>query len=286
MTPLYRSHATIVFRACDSRFHQTETLLTRPRHWRVIDARHPSWPDKPGAALDKETYGLAQELNRLGVASAYDRWAPVYDLVFGPVFRRGRRAAIDAAETVGGRILEVGVGTGISLPHYRADSRITGIDIADQMLDKARDRVRRLKLNHVERIAIGDAEALDFADASFDVVVAQYVVSAVPHPDRALSEFLRVVRPGGMIVIATRLGAEAGMRAKIERALMPITSRLGWRTDFPWSIYGDWAARNPQAELIERRPLPPLGHFSLVCFRRAGAAGQDNHPTHALGATA
>lgn len=237
-------------------------------------------------ALDKETHGLAQELNRVGVASAYDRWAPIYDLVFGPVFRRGRRAAIDAAETVGGRILEVGVGTGISLPHYRAESRITGIDIADQMLDKARDRVKRLRLDHVERIAIGDAEALDFDDASFDVVVAQYVVSAVPHPDRALSEFLRVVRPGGMIVIATRLGAEAGMRAKIERALMPITSRLGWRTDFPWSIYGDWAARNPQAELVERRPLPPLGHFSLVCFRRAGVAGQDNHPTPALGATA
>lgn len=229
---------------------------------------------------------MAQELNRVGVASAYDRWAPIYDLVFGPVFRRGRRAAIDAAETVGGRILEVGVGTGISLPHYRAESRITGIDIADQMLDKARDRVKRLKLTQVERIAIGDAEALDFADASFDVVVAQYVVSAVPHPDRALSEFLRVVRPGGMIVIATRLGAEAGMRAKIERALMPITSRLGWRTDFPWSIYGDWAARNPQAELVERRPLPPLGHFSLVCFRRAGGAAQDNHPTPALGATA
>jgi phosphatidylethanolamine/phosphatidyl-N-methylethanolamine N-methyltransferase len=154
------------------------------------------------------------------------------------------------------------------------------------MLDKARDRVKRLKLTQVERIAIGDAEALDFDDASFDVVVAQYVVSAVPHPDRALSEFLRVVRPGGMIVIATRLGAEAGMRAKIERALMPITSRLGWRTDFPWSIYGDWAARNPQAELVERRPLPPLGHFSLVCFRRAAVAGQDNHPTPALGATA
>ncbi len=228
---------------------------------------------------------MAQELNRLGVATAYDRWAPIYDLVFGPVFKRGRRAAIDAAETVGGRILEVGVGTGISLPHYRHDSRITGIDIADQMLDKARDRVRRLKLNHVERIAIGDAEALDFADASFDVVVAQYVVSAVPHPDRALSEFLRVVRPGGMIVIATRLGAEAGMRAKIERVLMPITSRLGWRTDFPWSIYGDWAARNPQAELIERRPLPPLGHFSLVCFRRAADA-QDNHPTPAHAAIA
>ncbi|MEP9400218.1 class I SAM-dependent methyltransferase [Sphingomonas silueang] len=228
---------------------------------------------------------MAQELNRVGVASAYDRWAPIYDLVFGPVFRRGRRAAIDAAERVGGRILEVGVGTGISLPHYRTDSRITGIDIADQMLDKARDRVKRLNLDHVERIAIGDAEALDFADASFDVVVAQYVVSAVPHPDRALSEFLRVVRPGGLIVITTRLGAEVGMRARIERALMPVTSRLGWRTDFPWSVYGDWAERHPSAELVERRPLPPLGHFSLVCFRRT-ADGQDNTPTLAHAATA
>lgn len=285
MTQVYPPTATIVFRGCDGRFHQTETFTTPFRHWRVIEPRHLGPPDEPDAALDKETIGLAQELNRVGVASAYDRWAPIYDLVFGPVFRRGRRAAIDAAETVGGRILEVGVGTGISLPHYRPDSRITGIDIADQMLDKARDRVKRLKLTQVERIAIGDAEALDFADASFDVVVAQYVVSAVPHPDRALSEFLRVVRPGGMIVIATRLGAEAGVRAKIERALMPITSRLGWRTDFPWAIYGDWAARNPQAELVERRPLPPLGHFSLVCFRRA-AAGQDNHPTRAHAATA
>ncbi|KQN39614.1 SAM-dependent methyltransferase [Sphingomonas sp. Leaf407] len=230
-------------------------------------------------------YVLAQELNRVGVASAYDRWAPIYDLVFGPVFRRGRRAAIDAAEQVGGRILEVGVGTGISLPHYRTDSRITGIDIADQMLDKARDRVKRLNLTQVERIAIGDAEALDFPDASFDVVVAQYVVSAVPHPDRALSEFLRVVRPGGLIVITTRLGAETGMRSKIERALMPVTSRLGWRTDFPWSVYGDWALRHPNAELVERRPLPPLGHFSLVCFRRT-ADGQDNTPTLAHAATA
>lgn len=214
---------------------------------------------------------MTEALSRSGVATAYDRWAPVYDMVFGPVFRQGRRAAIDAAERVGGRILEVGVGTGISLPGYGRDNRITGIDIADQMLEKARGRVRRLGLTHVDRIAIGDAEDLDFADASFDVVVAQYVVSAVPNPARALDEFLRVVRPGGLIVITTRLGAEKGMRAHVEQALMPVTSRLGWRTQFPWSIYADWAATRADAVLVERRPLPPLGHFSLVCFQRADA---------------
>lgn len=212
---------------------------------------------------------MAQALNRTGVATAYDRWAPVYDMVFGPVFRRGRRAAIDAAEQVGGRILEVGVGTGISLPGYASRNRITGIDIADQMLDKARERVARLNLTHVDQIAIGDAEALNFPDASFDVVVAQYVVSAIPHPSRALDEFMRVVRPGGLIVITTRLGAEQGIRQRIERALMPVTSRLGWRTDFPWAVYGNWAATRDDAVLVERRPLPPLGHFSLVCFQRA-----------------
>lgn len=214
---------------------------------------------------------MQKQLETQGVAAAYDRWAPVYDLVFGSVFRRGRREAIAAAETIGGRILEVGVGTGISLPHYSAKNRITGVDIADHMLDKARARVRRLGLSQVDDIHVGNAEALEFPDASFDVVVAQYVVSAVPNPERALDEFLRVVRPGGLIVITTRLGAEKGLRAVIEKALMPVTSRLGWRTDFPWTIYSDWSARLPEAQLLEHRPLPPLGHFSLVCFRRAEA---------------
>ncbi len=212
---------------------------------------------------------MAKVMNHAGVAGAYDRWAPVYDLVFGPVFRRGRAAAVVEAEAVGGRILEVGVGTGISLPLYSKDSRVVGVDIANGMLDRARERVARQKLSQVERIAIGDAEALDFPDCSFDAVVAQYVVSAVPNPARALDEFLRVTRPGGMVVITTRMGAEKGVRKAIEHALMPVTSRLGFRTEFPWSIYADWAADRPDAELVTRRPLPPFGHFSLVCFRRA-----------------
>jgi phosphatidylethanolamine/phosphatidyl-N-methylethanolamine N-methyltransferase len=207
-----------------------------------------------------------------GVATAYDRWAPVYDLVFGPVFRQGRLAAIRAAERVGNRILEVGVGTGISLPHYSRDSLITGVDISDDMLDKARDRVRRQGLSNVQAIRVGDAEALDFATSSYDAVVAQYVVSAVPHPTRALDEFARVCRPGGEIIITTRVSASDGVRGAIEKALMPITSRLGFRTDFPFSLYTDWIATRDDVELVESRPIPPLGHFSLVRIAKKESA--------------
>lgn len=203
-----------------------------------------------------------------GVTQAYDRWAPVYDLVFGAVFRHGRSTAIAAAERIGGRILEVGVGTGISLPGYALTNRITGVDISEPMLARARHRVRRLGLSHVERIAVGDAEALDFPDASFDVVVAQYVVSAVPNPRRALDEFARLCRPGGEIVITTRVGAGRGLRGAIEKGLMPVTSRLGFRTDFPFALYTDWEAGRDDVTLVERRGLPPFGHFSLVRFAK------------------
>ncbi|WP_288486384.1 methyltransferase domain-containing protein [uncultured Novosphingobium sp.] len=202
------------------------------------------------------------------VAAAYDRWAPVYDLVFGGVFSNGRRQAIVAAENIGGLVLEVGVGTGISLPHYSKRTRLVGIDISEAMLEKARRRADQLKLENVEEIAVGDAEALTYPDNAFDVVVAQYVVTAVPNPEKALDEFVRVVRPGGEIVIATRISANGGLRDTIEKALMPITSRLGWRTEFPWSRYEAWAKRNGQVRLLEQRPLPPLGHFSLVRYRK------------------
>jgi len=153
------------------------------------------------------------DLQKDRVVRAYGRWAPVHDLLFGRVFCAGRRAAIDAAQNIGGRILEVGVGTGLSLPGYASDTSIFGVDISAEMLCKARERVARLHLTHVEGLAVMDAESLDFPDSSFDVVVAQYVVTAVPHPERALDEFVRVVRPGGEIVITSRIGAEAGIRA-------------------------------------------------------------------------
>lgn len=202
------------------------------------------------------------------VAAAYDKWAPIYDLVFGNVFATGRALSIAAAEQVGGRILEVGVGTGISLPRYSKDVRLVGVDISDSMLDKARERTRRLNLENVEQIRVMDAEAMDFATGEFDVVVAQYVVTAVPNPEKALDEFLRVLRPGGEIVITTRISADKGIRDRIEKLLMPVTSKLGWRTEFPWERYEAWATRTPGVQLVERRALPPLGHFSLVRYQK------------------
>jgi len=200
------------------------------------------------------------------VAAAYDRWAPIYDLVFGAVFRRGRNIAIQAADRVGGRVLEVGVGTGISLPSYSKRCKLYGIDISEGLLAKARERAA--KLDNVEAIAVMDAEALTFEDGEFDVVVAQYVITAVPNPERALDEFARTVRRGGEIIITTRIGAGKGLRGAIEKALMPITSRLGFRTEFPFERYSDWALTNGSVDLVERRALPPLGHFELLRFRK------------------
>lgn len=223
-----------------------------------------------GRGLGHGTAG--RELDTSGVARAYGRWAPVYDLVFGRVFAQGRRAAVEAAERVGGRVLEVGVGTGISLPSYRRSTRLVGVDISEPMLAKARGRVARLGLGNVEDLAVMDAERLLFPDGSFDVVVAQYVVTAVPNPEAALDEFARVVRPGGEIVLTSRIGAEKGLRGAAEKLLSPIAGRLGWRTEFPWERYRRWAEGAGCVQVVERRPLPPLGHFSLIRMAKLGGA--------------
>src|SRR5712672_1881223 len=140
--------------------------------------------------------GMDTKLDNHMVVKAYARWAPVYDLVFGAVFDQGRRAAIAAAERIGGRILEVGVGTGISLPDYDRKCRLFGVDISEGMLRKAEERVSELGLSNVEGLAVMDAENLSFPDASFDVIVAQYVITTVPNPEAALNEFARVLKIG------------------------------------------------------------------------------------------
>jgi phosphatidylethanolamine/phosphatidyl-N-methylethanolamine N-methyltransferase len=170
-------------------------------------------------------------------------------------------------------VLEVGVGTGISLPMYAPNVRIFGTDISEAMLDKARRRVRELTLKNVEGLAVMDAEKLEFPDNSFDVVMAQYVVTAVPNPEVALDEFARVLRPGGELIILTRVSADAGMRRFIEQKLQPVVRHLGFRTaEFAWSRYLMWLASAHGMELAERRLIPPLGHFSLVRFRKVQVA--------------
>jgi phosphatidylethanolamine/phosphatidyl-N-methylethanolamine N-methyltransferase len=213
---------------------------------------------------------MATELDKNAVAKAYARWAPVYDLVFGAVFERGRKAAVAAAERIGGRILEVGVGTGLSLPVYSWTNRLTGVDLSVPMLRKAKARALEHRLTNLDGLAVMDAQRLAFQDAVFDVVVGQYVITAVPDPEATLDEFVRVLKPGGEIVLVNHLGAEGGLRASFEQGFAPVARRLGWRPEFRWERLEKWAAQRSGVRVLERRPMPPLGHFSLIRFARLG----------------
>jgi phosphatidylethanolamine/phosphatidyl-N-methylethanolamine N-methyltransferase len=212
------------------------------------------------------------DIDKSSVERAYARWAPVYDLVFGAVFERGRRAAIVAAEQAcgakGGRILEVGVGTGISLPDYARSNKLVGVDLSEPMLRKAVERVAEHGLANVEALAVMDAEHLALPDRSFDVVVAQYVITAVPHPEATLDEFARVIKPGGEIVLVNHIGAESGPRRLFEICFAPLARRLGWRPEFRFGRLASWAQRHGGIRVLEHRPMPPMGHFSLIRFER------------------
>jgi phosphatidylethanolamine/phosphatidyl-N-methylethanolamine N-methyltransferase len=211
---------------------------------------------------------MAPDISEKSVGTAYAAWAPIYDLVFGKVFDTGRQASIAAAEKVGGRILEVGVGTGISLPDYSRNIKIVGVDYCAPMLKKAKERVTEQKLDNVEALAVMDAKFLGFPDAYFDAVVAQYVITAVPDPEATLDEFVRVVKPGGEIILVNHIGAESGPRRIFEAGFSPIARKLGWRPEFPWQRLVDWASRNAGVKLLERLPMPPMGHFSLIRYAR------------------
>jgi phosphatidylethanolamine/phosphatidyl-N-methylethanolamine N-methyltransferase len=208
------------------------------------------------------------DIDRAGVEKAYERWAPVYDLVFGKVFDHGRQSTIAEADRIGGRILDVGVGTGLSLSDYARTTKICGVDISEPMLRRAQQRVRELKLTNVETLAVMDAKHLAFPDNVFDAVVAQYVITAVPDPEATLDDFVRVLKPGGELILVNHIGAESGPRRAFELAFAPLARRLGWRPEFPWERLVAWVARHGGVTLAERRPMPPLGHFSLIRYRK------------------
>jgi len=220
---------------------------------------------------------MGADLNKHGVERAYARWAPIYDFVFGKVFAPGRNEAIVAAERIcgphGGRILEVGVGTGISLPDYNPVNRIVGVDLSEPMLRKAQERVAALSLRNIDGLSVMDAERMALPDQSFDVVVAQFVITTVPHPEETLDEFARVLKPGGEIILVNHIGAESGPRRLFELCFSPIARRLGWRPEFSFTRLSDWVARRGDMRVVERRALPPMGNFTLIRFARL-AAGQ------------
>ena len=167
------------------------------------------------------------------VKAAYRRYASVYDAVVGPVLQPGRKAVVQALGLrPGDRVLEVGVGTGLSLPLYPRDVRITGIDVSREMLEKARRRVSRRRLANVEALLDMDAERMSFPDASFDKIVAMYVVSVVERPDKLLEELHRVCRPHGEIYLVNHVRSDNRFIAAVEKGLARFSDKLGFHPDF------------------------------------------------------
>ncbi len=203
---------------------------------------------------------------------AYARWARFYDVVVGPVTEGSRAAAVAAVNTLARRhkgadplaVLEVGVGSGLSLPGYDRTTRITGIDLSAEMLALAHDRVTEAALGHVAALEEMDAGALTFDDQLFDVSVAMYVMSVVPDPAAVLNELARVTRPGGEVVILNHFAKADGWLLWFERKLERGAALIGWHPAFG----REQVLNHPELELVEEHGLGMLRIFTLMRFRR------------------
>ncbi len=199
------------------------------------------------------------------IRNAYRRYARHYDKIFGPVFAPGRRLTMEYVNAEPGRrILEVGVGTGLSLPEYRDDVSVVGIDVSPDMLDVARRRVEEERLRQVEGLYEMDAEALEFPDDSFDVVVAMYVASVVPNPQRFIDEVRRVCRPGGDILIVNHFASNHPVLRRMEQTLKPLSKILGFRTDMELDDLPEFA----DFQRVGVHPTNLFGYWKLVHYRK------------------
>jgi phosphatidylethanolamine/phosphatidyl-N-methylethanolamine N-methyltransferase len=199
------------------------------------------------------------------VEKSYARWAPVYDRTFGLVTNVGRRRATAILSELGGSVLEVGVGTGLALRNYGPRVSVTGVDYSEEMLAKARAKVKEEGLRNVVALRRMDARELDLPDASFDHVACMHVISVVPEPERVMSEIARVVRPGGTVVIVNHFRRSKGALALAERLAAPLADQLGWHSDFDKArVLGE-----PRLRLAEERTLPPLGMMTLLRLIKA-----------------
>ena len=202
---------------------------------------------------------------RSDVESAYARWAPVYDWVFTAPLVFGQRAAARAANQLSGDLLEVGVGTGLSLPLYSRNLTVTGIDLSEPMLERARERVARKHLGNVAELRAMDAAGLDFPEGRFDVATVMYVMTVVPDPETVLAELERVVRPGGTVIVVNHFASRSGPFAWIERGLARFAGKLGWDPLFERETVLD----NTGMTLVHEERIAPFGLFTMMVFKRA-----------------
>ena len=194
------------------------------------------------------------------VEGVYDKLAKVYDLTFGPTLHPGRLQALERMDIQPGeRVLEVGVGTGINLSLYPKNCAVTGIDFSGSMLEKARERVSRKGLRNIRLLQM-DAGDLKFADDSFDIVYAPYLISVVPDPVKVAQEMRRVCRPGGRIIFLNHFLSPNPVLSKLERMISPYTIHIGFKADLDLPAFLAQADLQPQS--IEKVNIPRL--WSLV----------------------
>lgn len=195
-----------------------------------------------------------------GVRDAYRRYARHYDLCFGAVFHPGRKLAIEQMGIrPGDHVLEVGIGTGLSLPEYPAGVHVTGIDVSPEMIDVARNRVDELELPNVT-LSEMDAENMDFGDACFDHVVAMYVLSVAPYPGRVVDEMRRVCKPGGDLFIVNHFRHRNPLIAGAERLLAPLSRLVGFRPDFAFDEF----VEETDLEVVEASPVNLFGYWTMI----------------------
>lgn len=198
------------------------------------------------------------------VRNAYRRWAPVYDATFGRLMEAGIKQTVARANELSGRLLEVGVGTGLALPLYGSRLSVTGIDFSSEMLARARRRIEKRGRGNIDALLEMDATSLEFPDAHFDVCVAMYMLTVVPEPANVIDELARVTKPGGTVLIANHFSVEHGLRGIIEKKMARHAARLGWRPEFPI----DTALHSEILRVRSIKQLRPWGFFTLLEFRR------------------
>jgi phosphatidylethanolamine/phosphatidyl-N-methylethanolamine N-methyltransferase len=198
------------------------------------------------------------------VEKAYRRLASTYDTFFGAIFHPGRKAVVEHIDlNPGDKLLEMGVGTGLSLPLYPRDVEISGIDISDPMLEKAREKKVRDHLDNVKVLEVQDAEATTFEDNTFDVVVAAYVVTVVPNPAKCIDEMRRVCKPDGELIIVNHFHKENPIVGGLEKLLAPFSATVGFR---PHMRERD-LIEETHLDVIERRNVNLLGYWTMLKCR-------------------
>jgi len=212
-----------------------------------------------------------RQLDERSIKRVYRRWAPIYDNTFGRFTTEGRRHAVEIINRRKGRVLEVGVGTGLSLPNYGSHLDIVGIDLSPEMLEKARKKVAEEGLDNVSGLHEMDAGALDFPDAGFDTVVAMYTLTVVPDPAKVMRELQRVCKVGGQVILVNHFSQDDGVRGWVERRMAPFGDKLGWHPVFDMSK----VMVCDNLKVVDRQALRPWGLFTMVTFEKLYQASNE-----------